>query len=273
MHELTLSVLVGAAAGLAMASLGAFKDTAYEGFSARAFARSIVIACLVAALGWAISWPYGRTISPVGGFLAIIAIERLATEAYKSFIRTPPTGRRVPSQAAIFGKPVQGRGARLALGALFTSFVVLLLVAIGQLRTVQPGAPYLAFGVLCGGLVAMGGAWKDAPIEGWSTLAFARSPLVGGLVGLVASNLPLGTAATSSMAAVTLFFVCLGGERITVESYKAFIRRRCPSKFYVPAAEQQGISGRDRSPWHPDFARLAYVACYAVALSIVALIA
>jgi hypothetical protein len=238
MHETAVSLMIGAAAGLSMALLGGLKDTRYgnEAFSGRVFARSPIVGSLLAAGSLWVGWPYARTASPVVAFLAVIAMERLATETYKLFVRPAPAGRRVPSQAAVFGRPIESPTLRLLLGLLFVLVAATILVVVGRLGMIAPGIAAICFGSCAGGLVAVGGAWKDAPIEGWSTRAFFRSPLVAAFVAAV---IPLATDSQAAAVggptnAITLFFVCLGGERLLVESYKAFIRRRRPSKFFEP---------------------------------------
>jgi hypothetical protein len=41
------------------------------------------------------------------------------------------------------------------------------------------------------------------------------------------------SAFTGATDSTTLIFICLGGERLTVESYKAFVRGKVPSKFFI----------------------------------------
>ncbi len=79
-------------------------------------------------------------------------------------------------------------------------------------------------GLLAGLSVAIGGAIKDAPYEGFKLLTFFRSPLVGLGVGWTIS-----TYLTDSDPYV-LFLATIGGERIVVEGYK-LLRAQKPGKF------------------------------------------
>jgi len=69
------------------------------------------------------------------------------------------------------------------------------------------------WGYLAGLLVAIGGAIKDAPYEGFSIAKFARSPLIG------MCEAPI-LAKALKIDKVPLFLSTMATERITVESYK-----------------------------------------------------
>ncbi len=133
--------------------------------------------------------------------------------------------------------------ARLSLGGMFVVAVTLVLAGVGRIGTVSAGPQAVVFGTLCGTIVAVGGAWKDAPIEGWSTRAFFRSPIAGALVTILVSACAVTgiSAFTGATDSTTLFFVCLGGERLTVESYKAFVRGKVPSKFFIKTVALEPI--------------------------------
>jgi len=79
-------------------------------------------------------------------------------------------------------------------------------------------------GLAAGSLVALGGAIKDAPMEGFKTRTFFRSPLIGTIVGAIIraiypkANIPL------------VFLGTIGGERIVVETIK-IVRVQIPGKF------------------------------------------
>lgn len=82
----------------------------------------------------------------------------------------------------------------------------------------------LLVGLAAGLSVAIGGAIKDAPYEGFSLLTFIRSPIVGALVGWsIATQLHV-------VDPIPLFLASIGGERIVVESYK-LLRVQKPGKF------------------------------------------
>ena len=85
-------------------------------------------------------------------------------------------------------------------------------------------APAWAIGLLAGLSVGVGGAVKDAPYEGFQPWTFARSPIVGLIVGLlIGEHLQIRDERA-------LFLAAIGGERIVVESYK-LLRAQKPGKF------------------------------------------
>ena len=82
----------------------------------------------------------------------------------------------------------------------------------------------LTGGLIAGSLVAIGGAIKDSPHEGFKPKTFIRSPIVGALVGSLLTDrfkirdMPL------------LILAVIGGERIIIEGYK-LLRAQKPGKF------------------------------------------
>ncbi len=78
-------------------------------------------------------------------------------------------------------------------------------------------------GFLAGLAVAVGGAIKDSPNEGFKILTFIRSPIVGLVEGAILQ--PVFRANP-----VLTFFGTIGTERLTVESYK-LLRAQVPVKF------------------------------------------
>ncbi|MCD6524263.1 MAG: hypothetical protein J7K48_04615 [Thermococcus sp.] len=80
-------------------------------------------------------------------------------------------------------------------------------------------------GFLAGMAVAMGGAIKDAPYEGFKAKTFWRSPLIGAFWGSWLSK-------KYSLEPIPLFLATIGLERATVEAYKLY--RATVKKNYVP---------------------------------------
>ncbi len=77
---------------------------------------------------------------------------------------------------------------------------------------------------ISGWLTAIGGAWKDAPVEGFSGWKFLRSPVVA-----TAWALPLSFLTDNW---VLLSFSAGGFAVASIETYKAFlVRNRPPGKF------------------------------------------
>lgn len=82
----------------------------------------------------------------------------------------------------------------------------------------------MSIGFASGLLTASGGAYKDVQWEPFSWRTFLRSPIVGagwgGALGAIAPSAPW----------VLIGLACIGGERLSVEAWKA-LRRKMPSKF------------------------------------------
>ena len=85
-----------------------------------------------------------------------------------------------------------------------------------------------AVGMIAGFAVAVGGAIKDAPYEGFDQLKFLRSPIIGIIEGhlLQTAFAPQLTV----LSATILFLASVGAERITTEVYK-LVRAKKPMKF------------------------------------------
>ena|SRR5438105_4084270 len=108
--------------------------------------------------------------------------------------------------------------------------------------------PSWLIGLSAGFAVGIGGAFKDAPYEGFKLATFFRSPIVGLAVGwTIGQCLP-------TTDPIALFLAAIGGERILVESYK-LLRAQRPGKFdfgewgvpkqqQLPAATQAESSTR-----------------------------
>ena len=79
-------------------------------------------------------------------------------------------------------------------------------------------------GLASGLSVAIGGAIKDAPYEGFNLLKFLRSPIIGLVEGAVISKL------ITNVNPYLLYFSVIGTERITTETYK-LLRATKPMKF------------------------------------------
>lgn len=88
----------------------------------------------------------------------------------------------------------------------------------------KPYARGAITGFVAGLAVAVGGAIKDAPYEGFDVLKFFRSPAIGAVEGSILQTIfpPLHSAIT--------FFAVVGFERLTTETYK-LMRAHVPSKF------------------------------------------
>jgi hypothetical protein len=99
----------------------------------------------------------------------------------------------------------------------------------------------MAIGFLAGMIVAIGGAVKDAPEEGFKPSTFIRSPLIGAI------ECPILAALIPNAHWFLLFLSVIGIERITIEIYKLF-RAKKPGKFDhgewgTPKSKEQNGNG------------------------------
>lgn len=219
----------GALAGLHAATWGMYKDALYEGFSRRKYARSIVTG-MTAAL--ALETLLSLNPASAAGFVLLFgtayALERFVLESWKSFVRVESQEKYfIPMAFAVNGRVVQRRLHRHLAGIAYMGAVMGIVLALGYVQpagTRPPAFALLVAGTLGGWLSAFGGAWKDAPKEGFQLFKFFRSPLIA-----------LGWALPLSLLSGSLLVVAFGSLGLTVatiESWKKFGRpREAPGKF------------------------------------------
>ncbi len=220
--------LVGALAGLHSATWGMYKDALYEGFSIQKYLRSGLTG-VAAAL--AIQAGLDFDLSRAGGFVLLFgtayALERFVLEAWKSFVRVEDQAKYfIPMAFAVNGRVVRSRVRRWLAGAGYTGAVVLVAVLLTALQPEgrSPLVARLLVGTIGGWLSAFGGAWKDAPKEGFQILKFFRSP------GIALAYAALLARATDSYLVIA--FAALGLTIASIETYKKFGRpREAPGKF------------------------------------------
>jgi hypothetical protein len=209
-----LSALIGLMAGVHSATWGMYKDAPHEGFSRRKYARSPIMG---AALGVVVQAAVGLDPRHAGGavllFGVVYAVERALAEIYKTFLREEDQSKYfIPMQFHVLGTVVRSRAARLIAGALYITLLLGLIGFVAHLDRIAAGTYPIGIVLLVGGMggwiSAFGGAWKDAPSEGFQTLKFFRSPVLaalfaGGLAGLSDSLLLVTLAATGYTVATT----------------------------------------------------------------------
>lgn len=219
-------VLLGLLTGTHAATWGGFRDAPFEGFKRVSFLRSIVAAVMAAvALATATGLETTMALPVLVGVL--YATERFATEWWKSFIREDnQVAYAIPMRIAVLGRPVDARFPRYVTGAAVLACVVTAGWTAAALQPDDGGPLWLLvlFGGLGGWLTAAGGAWKDAPVEGFSGWKLLRSP----------------TAATTWTVFLLPFTrdwvalaVAAGGLSVlSIETYKTFFTGgRPPGKF------------------------------------------
>jgi hypothetical protein len=178
----SIALLIGLVAGTHVSTWGMFKDAIHEGFTWPKYFRSIVLG---GAVGLVLLGLTGLDLRSPGNMVVffgmVYAVERLLLELWKSFIRVEDQSKYfIPMRFGIRGKPVMNNTIRWSVGA---GVLVVLLLCIWGVTWLQSAYPHLppwlvlvTIGSLGGWLTAFGGAWKDAPVEGFETLKFFRSP-------------------------------------------------------------------------------------------------
>ena len=91
-------------------------------------------------------------------------------------------------------------------------------------------------GLASGLTVALGGAIKDAPYEGFDLLKFFRSPAIGLVEGSVLGHYQ------PKLNVPVFYFAIIGTERVTTETYK-LIRAKLDEVKYMPAKFKVGEWG------------------------------
>lgn len=226
-----LALPLALVAGTHAATWGAFKDAPYEGYHPARQLRTLVLAGVAAIVAVMTGLLDPHAIVPAVG--VVYALERLATEWWKTIVRIDDqSAYTIPMRLGFRGRPVDVNWIRYGVGAL----VLAAIVGLGVSVHVTQAAAEHAFGgfprwVLVGtvgGLggwaTAVGGAWKDAPVEGFSFWKFLRSPAVA-----TAWAVPL-TLMTNDW--VTLCLAAGGLSVFSIETYKTFwTGGRPPGKF------------------------------------------
>ena len=155
-----------------------------------------------------------------------MGIERFIAELYKGFFRKEDQSKYfVPSRITFFGRQVDNELLRYSVGAVLIAGVFGLLLF--EFR-VGHFSGFLIVAYTSGLLVALGGAYKDAPFEGFKWLKFQRSAAV------LAVCSPLFYFVNNPFAPVPLgFLIYMNGglERFVVEYYKTYIQRNMSGKF------------------------------------------
>lgn len=218
--NIVTAVLIGAVAGAHASTWGMYKDAIHEGFTWPKYFRSILVGAVVGlVLQPILRFELDGAGAWVVFFGIVYATERLLLELWKGYIREEDQSKYfIPMQFGILGKPVKSRPLRWLV------LVGVLLVLTGSVRGVvalqravpdlPPWLVLVTIGAFGGWLTAFGGAWKDAPVEGFETLKFFRSPLISLFWAIVVANfteswLYIGVAGAGYSVA-------------TIETYKTF---------------------------------------------------
>jgi len=171
------NLIFGLSGGFATASWGAFKDSPYENFSLLSFLRSPLIT-VVYYMGLLTIFTGNQ--SNIHNFVYLfsaIALERLTQEYWKAFFRKNQRKNiyKIPQSFHIFGK-VPTYTTRIIIGILITSLTSVIIILLSLLK--YYGNYWIIPSIILSIIPAIGGVWKDAPIEGFEILKFPRSFIV-----------------------------------------------------------------------------------------------
>lgn len=192
--EYLIAACIGVLAGLHCASWGMYKDAPHEGFTWPKYLRSPVLTGIAAP----IALPFtGLDITQAWGMLVffgfIYIVERALLEFYKTFLRDEDQSKYfIPMQVHLGGRLIKDRRKRWAIGFAYLAAVLVVLAGVWKLDRANNDIPGLVavalLGTVGGWISAIGGAWKDGPIEGFSIYKFFRSPLVALFWALVVGH-------------------------------------------------------------------------------------
>jgi hypothetical protein len=219
--EPLVAVAVGLLAGAHASTWGMYKDAPHEGFTWPKYLRSIVAAGVLAPL---VQNLFRLDLHTAAGLVQLFALtytaERFVHEFYKTFLRREDQSKYfIPMALHVDGVVVDNPALRVVVGLLYLAGIMLIgaAVRVFELLTASGGSAVLSIllvGSAGGWLSAFGGAWKDAPLEGFDLRKFFRSPLLAlayaaALAGLTRNYLVITVAA-------------LGLTIATIETYKTF---------------------------------------------------
>ena len=256
--SIAVALAVAIYSGLYTSLWGAFKDSPFETFKAKTFPRSIYFNVVILLVLYFVPY-FGENLRRLGMvqvFFLIMGIERFFAELYKGFFRTEDQSKYfVPSRITFFGRRVQSDLLRFAVGSLIVAGVFsFLLIEV----KVSSFAGYLLIAYGTGLLVALGGAYKDAPFEGFKWLKFQRSGLV---LAVLSPLFYLLDDPLDPLHVGFLIYMNGGLERFTIEYYKTFVQRNMSGKFRPDLQRIQECVDR-REKYH--YMALAIVAALAI---------
>ena len=240
----TIPFVTSLISGLYTSLWGAFKDSPYEGFKAKTFPRSVYFHIAIFLPLYFLPYFSAKFqhLGLVQVFFLIMGIERFLAEIYKGFFRSEDQQKYfVPSRITFFGRHVESELLRYGVGGVIVAIVFAFLLVEMPLQSFWA---YLATAYGTGCIVAMGGAYKDAPFEGFKWLKFQRS----GAVLAVLSPLFYFLGDPEHPVALGFLIYMNGGlERFAVEYYKTYIQRNRSGKFQPGLARiQEALDTREK---------------------------
>ena len=211
---------VGLLAGLHTSTWGMYKDAPYEGFRWGKYFRSTIISAITAVVVVHLTDlqpAHAPHIVVLYAFTYVI--ERAMVEYWKTFLRVQDQSKFfIPMQFSVGGSVVQSSAVRLSAATGYLLGVVGVVYLVYYLQRIQFGAPglvaVLSVGSLGGWISAFGGAWKDAPKEGFQLFKFFRSPALTLFYAFLLANFTHN-----------YLFICFGALGLTIgtiETWKTF---------------------------------------------------
>jgi len=215
-----IATLIGALAGLHTSTWGMYKDAPHEGFTWPKFFRSTIVGAVLGAIAhhytaWDLAGDPGLRFVYFG---LCYCLERGATEFWKYFIREEDQGKYfIPMQFGIMGRPIKDPRIRIPIGLAIGVICVALALGLGALERRLDLPTWLVVvtvGAVFGWISAFGGAWKDAPIEGFETFKFFRSPGVAAAWAVIVVQFDVSW--------IVLAIAAEGFTVMSIETYKTF---------------------------------------------------
>jgi hypothetical protein len=256
-----LALVIGGLAGLHTSTWGMYKDAPHEGFTWPKYFRSTIVSMVLAVGTEAIlHWDLGAPANRFVFWGLIYCLERAATEFWKYFIREEDQSKYfIPMQFGVMGKPMKDARKRITIGVIVAIACVGVFVAIRALedrfgQTWPRWLVVVTVGSFFGWISAFGGAWKDAPVEGFETFKFFRSPAVAASWALVVSQF------TTSWPVIAI--AAEGFTVASIETYKTF---------FFPNKPRGKFAGKPiLHPQYLEF-RKSFVPVYATIWALVAI--
>lgn len=242
---LLVAVAAGMLSGLHVATWGAYKDAPYEGLRWASLLRSPIVATVAAILLWSLI-PALRGEGLVLFVGVVYTAERLSVEWWKTFIRNDDqSAYSIPMRLGYRGKPINHALTRYCVGlSIALGFIAICWAgaAAQSLLGALPAGVFVGVAGIGGWFIAAGGAWKDAPIEGFHPYKFLRSPIVATLwawpLALLSSNWALVTLAAGGLSVAS------------IETYKTYwTRGQAPGKFATMPIRFVFPRARTRLTW------------------------
>ena len=215
-----IAAAIGLMAGAHTSTWGMYKDSPHEGFTWRKYSRSIVLSALIASVWEAVvAFELTEAWARVVLFGLTYVTERGLVELYKTYLREEDQSKYfIPMQFHVMGRVIHSRRVRWSVAAGWVAAVLLVAWGLRRFQQAGTGIPgwlvVLMIGSVGGWLSAFGGAFKDAPVEGFETFKFFRSPAVALMWSLLV--------ACFSRDYLHIALCGLGYTVATIETYKTF---------------------------------------------------